>query len=252
MRRYCGLGEPQQKEAAFIPKIDPNTIVFTPGTNSSMTNTAAQMPERVTRGYQQEMLEESLRSNIIIALDTGAGKTHIAILRMKMEAEREAKKVRAVHLDDPCLALQAYTKKISWFLAPTVTLCEQQKSVIGACLPVSVGYISGSMEPTQWKNPVIWQKILQTHRVMVSTPQVLLDALRHGYILMGRDINLIVFDEAHHATRDHPYNQIMKEFYFFLPKRAASGVDDFSPVRPMIMGLTASPIYGGNAAIAFK
>lgn len=46
-----------------------------------------------TRGYQQELLEESLRSNLIIALDTGSGKTHIAVLRMKLEAEREAKKV---------------------------------------------------------------------------------------------------------------------------------------------------------------
>lgn len=41
------------------------------------------------------MLEESLPSNIIIALDTGSGKTHIAVLRMKIEAEREPKKVRA-------------------------------------------------------------------------------------------------------------------------------------------------------------
>lgn len=46
-----------------------------------------------TRGYQQEMLEESLAKNLIIALDTGSGKTHIAILRMKIEVEREAKKV---------------------------------------------------------------------------------------------------------------------------------------------------------------
>lgn len=46
-----------------------------------------------TRGYQQEMLEESLTRNLIIALDTGSGKTLIAILRMKVEAEREAKKV---------------------------------------------------------------------------------------------------------------------------------------------------------------
>lgn len=47
-----------------------------------------------TRGYQQELLEESLRSNIIIALDTGSGKTHIAVLRMKHEFERESRKVR--------------------------------------------------------------------------------------------------------------------------------------------------------------
>jgi endoribonuclease Dicer len=48
----------------------------------------------MTRGYQQEMLEESLRRNIIIALDTGSGKTHIAVLRMKIEAERQPTKVR--------------------------------------------------------------------------------------------------------------------------------------------------------------
>lgn len=48
-----------------------------------------------TRGYQQEMLEESIKRNIIIAMDTGSGKTHIAVLRIKHEVEREPSKVRA-------------------------------------------------------------------------------------------------------------------------------------------------------------
>jgi len=47
----------------------------------------------VTRGYQQEMLNESLHRNIIIALDTGSGKTHIAVLRLKREMEKEKTKV---------------------------------------------------------------------------------------------------------------------------------------------------------------
>lgn len=63
-------------------------------------------------------------------------------------------------------------------------------------LPVSVGLISGSMQPDQWKNASLWRKVLETHRVMVSTPQVLLDALRHGYIVLGRDISLLIFDEG--------------------------------------------------------
>ena len=46
-----------------------------------------------TRAYQQELLQESLQRNIIIALDTGSGKTHIAILRMKHEIDRGTKKV---------------------------------------------------------------------------------------------------------------------------------------------------------------
>lgn len=50
------------------------------------------------RGYQQEMLDQSLRRNIVVALDTGAGKTHIAVLRMKHEIERESPKVCATVL----------------------------------------------------------------------------------------------------------------------------------------------------------
>lgn len=54
-----------------------------------------------TRAYQQELLEESLRRNIIIALDTGSGKTHIAVLRLKHEVGKQQSKVRvqALYVD---------------------------------------------------------------------------------------------------------------------------------------------------------
>ncbi|KAK0214136.1 hypothetical protein IW262DRAFT_1516191, partial [Armillaria fumosa] len=185
-----------------------------------------------TRGYQQEMLDESLKRNIIITMDTGSGKTHIAVLRLKIEVERES-------------------RKISWFLAPTVALSEQQCRVIRAALPVSVGLISGCMEPDQWKDESLWRKVIETHRIVVSTPQVLLDALRHSYIQMGRDIGLMIFDEAHHTVDKAPYNMIMKEFYFGLLPRETPNLDP-RYARPMILGLTASPIYGGDVAKAFS
>jgi ERCC4-related helicase len=28
------------------------------------------------------------------------------------------------------------------------------------------------------------------------------------------DLGLLVFDECHHCHSDHPYNQIMQDFYF--------------------------------------
>ncbi|KZT67223.1 P-loop containing nucleoside triphosphate hydrolase protein [Daedalea quercina L-15889] len=184
-----------------------------------------------TRSYQQELLEESLLSNIVIALDTGSGKTHIAVLRMKHEAEREP-------------------RKISWFFAPTVALVEQQCVVIRKAIPVPVCMISGASEPNQWKDRELWRRILKSHRIIVSTPQVLFDALLHGYIDLGMDVGLLVFDEAHHAIAKHPYNMIMQQFYFSLNKRTRDA-GSYDRVRPMVLGLTASPIYGGNPDVAF-
>lgn len=139
--------------------------------------------------------------------------------------------------------------QITWFFSPTVLLCSQQKRVISDALPVSVGLISGALEPGQWIDPALWRGVLEKHRVMVTTPQVLLDALRHGYVNLGTDISLLVFDEAHHAVDNHPYNCIMKEFYYSLPSR----IPGFQgSCRPAILGLTASPIYGGHVDSAFR
>jgi len=106
-----------------------------------------------------------------------------------------------------------------------------------------VGLISGALEPDQWKNPHLWRNVLDTHRIIVSTPQPLLDALRHGYVNLGADIGLLVFDEAHHAVDRHPYNAIMQEFYFQIPLVYPP---EPQRSRPTILGLTASPIFGGS------
>lgn len=45
--------------------------------------------ERVKlRSYQQEMLDESMKRNVIVAMDTGSGKTHVGIARIQAELER--------------------------------------------------------------------------------------------------------------------------------------------------------------------
>jgi endoribonuclease Dicer len=176
------------------------------------------------RAYQLELLEESLRGNIIIALETGSGKTHIAILRMKAEVEREP-------------------VKVCWFITPTVMLCDQQKHAIATCLPVPVAKVNGQLQPDQWKDRKMWRSVISSHRIVVSTPQVLLDALRHGYISLASDISLLIFDEAHHAVDDHPYNRIMVEFYHTLPRVS---IPSEKLKRPSILGLTASPITGGK------
>lgn len=47
------------------------------------------------------------------------------------------------------------------------------------------------------------------------TPQILLDALRKAF-LSTEKMSLIIIDECHRATGNHPYAKIMKVFYLHL------------------------------------
>ena len=113
--------------------------------------------------------------------------------------------------------------------------------------------ILGSLEPDQWKDQNVWREVITTHRIIVSTPQVLLDALRHGFVVLGRDISLLVLDEAHHCADKHPYNLIMSEFYVLTPSpRTVGHIRADTIQRPFVLGLTASPMFGGDVDGSFR
>lgn len=139
---------------------------------------------------------------------------------------------------------ETYRLQVSWFLAPTVALIEQQRCAIKSHLSVPVGLITGDAAPDQWKDASLWSRVLKSNRIIVSTPQILLDALSHSYVSLETHISLLVFDEAHHAVSRHPYNEIMNRFYRTIPPSQLT--------RPAILGLTASPIYGGRMQKAFR
>ncbi|TGJ83158.1 hypothetical protein E0Z10_g5610 [Xylaria hypoxylon] len=166
------------------------------------------------RAYQIEMFEKSLKQNIIVAMDTGSGKTQVAVLRIQAELEK-------------CL------DKIIWFLAPTVPLCEQQfrvlKSQIGAA---QIKMLSSADNVNTWSDNRIWDDYLKNVRVVVSPYQVLLDAITHAFVQMSQ-FCLIVFDEAHHCVGKHPGSKIMERYR--IHKRNGMSC-------PAILGLTASPM----------
>src|SRR5690242_8769953 len=54
--------------------------------------------------------------------------------------------------------------------------------------------LAGNSSINAW-GPDIWSSLLGTARIIISTPQVLLDALDHAYISMDH-LALIVFDEG--------------------------------------------------------
>ncbi|KUI57727.1 Dicer-like protein 2 [Cytospora mali] len=167
------------------------------------------------RAYQIEMLEASLKENVIVAMDTGSGKTQVAVLRIRAELEKNG--------PDPLI----------WFMAPTIPLCYQQYGVIKSQITCSQHkIITGANNVDSWSKST-WERALTNIRIVVSTHQVVLDALLHSFIQIS-SISLIIFDEAHNCTKKHAGSRIMKEFYW-------EAKTEGKPV-PHILGLTASPV----------
>ncbi|KAI1173067.1 RNase3 domain-containing protein [Nemania sp. FL0916] len=170
------------------------------------------------RAYQVEMFELSLKQNIIVAMDTGSGKTHVAVLRIQAELNKDS-------------------DKIAWFLAPTLALCEQQYRVLKSQLGApQIKLLSGADNVDTWSDNRIWNDYLRDVRVVVSPYQILLDAITHAFVHIGR-LGLIVFDEAHNCVGKHPGSKIMERYRV----QKCNGL-----ACPAILGLTASPIMRSN------
>jgi endoribonuclease Dicer len=68
--------------------------------------------------------------------------------------------------------------------------------------------------------------------VMVMTPAILVDRLLKEDITMQR-LSLLLFDEAHHCRKNHPYSQVMEYYHHSLDK---------GDQVPHIFGMTACPV----------
>jgi endoribonuclease Dicer len=75
-----------------------------------------------------------------------------------------------------------------------------------------------------------WEHELATKQVLVFTSGLFLNLLKEKELKIS-DVSVLMFDEAHHAAKNHPLNVIMKDFYY------TCQVDD----RPSVFGMTASP-----------
>ncbi|KAH0491956.1 hypothetical protein TgHK011_003357 [Trichoderma gracile] len=170
------------------------------------------------REYQVDLYERAKLENTIVVLDTGSGKTLIAALLMRHILQKELQ-YRA----------DGHKHQYAFFLVEKVALCFQQHAVLTCNLEFPIGRFYGEMTGIV-RTQEYWDKQFAEHMAFVCTAQILLDLLACGFISMSQ-INLIVFDEAHHAKKSHPYARIIKEHYL----RAGSE-------RPRILGMTASPV----------
>lgn len=124
------------------------------------------------------------------------------------------------------------TRRVSFFLVDKVALAFQQHAVLECNLAHSIAVFFGQSVRYSWST-VFWEEQFKKHEVIVCTAEILNQCLQHAYLRMDQ-INLLIFDEAHHTKKDHPYARIIKDYY------PIKGSGDLR--RPRIFGMTASPV----------
>ncbi|XP_057984825.1 endoribonuclease Dicer homolog 2 isoform X10 [Hevea brasiliensis] len=186
------------------------------------TQKLAAEPLPFARSYQLEALEKALKQNTVLLLETGSGKTLVAIMLLRSYA----------HL------LRKPSPFIAVFLVPQVVLVHQQAEAVESHTDLIVGKYCGEMG-VDFRDAASWKQRLQKHEVLVMTPQILLDGLRHSFIKLDL-IKVLIFDECHHASGKHPYACILTEFYH---RQLSFGNCNL----PRIFGMTASPIKSKGA-----
>ncbi|XP_022864745.1 endoribonuclease Dicer homolog 2-like [Olea europaea var. sylvestris] len=177
------------------------------------------------RSYQLDALEKALKGNTIVYLETGSGKTLIAIMLLRSYA----------HL------LRKPSPFIAVFLVPTVVLVTQQGEYIEMHTDLKVGKYYGELGVDFW-DAATWKREKDEHEVLVMTPAILYRALSHRFLGLDR-IKVLIFDECHNARRNHDYARIMKDFYNRQREENALHL-------PRIFGMTASPIKAKGSCSA--
>ncbi|XP_013409876.1 LOW QUALITY PROTEIN: endoribonuclease Dicer-like [Lingula anatina] len=166
------------------------------------------------RTFQVDLLDNAIHQNTIVCLGRGTGKTFIAVMLIKELAYQIRKDVQN-------------DGKRTFFLVESVPLVAQQAKVLRLHTDVCVGEYVAAMGVDSWEKEK-WSKEFQQKQVLVMTAQIFLNILHHGFFPMWK-VNLIVFDECHHAVKSHPYVKIMDHF------------GQCDPLHyPRILGLTAS------------
>jgi len=159
----------------------------------------------VPRLYQETIMASCAKSNCLIILPTGLGKTKTAILAI---AQR----------------LNSFPKSKILFLTVTKPLAEQIYNEVKDCLDLDeekISLFTGSVSPK--KREELWEKSI----AIISTPQCIENDIINNRINL-EEVSLFISDEAHNAVKEYSYTWVAKQY------RKKSRF-------PRIIGLTASP-----------
>ncbi|CAF1193375.1 unnamed protein product, partial [Adineta steineri] len=143
---------------------------------------------------------------------TGSGKTNIAIMLIK-----ELSPIVRFSLNNG--------GKRTIILVKTNELARQHEDVMKKHLDLKIKVYCGSLN-ILLQDRDRWNEEFENNQVLIFTVQRFLNLLDHNLFSLHQ-INLLIFDECHHATGDGGYVTIMKKY-------------DSCPHCPRIIGLTAS------------
>ncbi|NXO30488.1 DDX58 helicase, partial [Cisticola juncidis] len=174
------------------------------------------------RSYQIELAQPAIDGkNTLICAPTGSGKTFVALLICEhhLQNVRSGQKAKVV------------------FLATKVPVYEQQKNVFRQHFERSGYSVQGICGETVANISV--ENVIQDNDIIVLTPQILVNSIEKGILSSLSIFTLMIFDECHNTTGNHPYNVLMARY---LDQKFDSSANQL----PQIIGLTAS-VGVGNA-----
>ncbi|NWW04169.1 DDX58 helicase, partial [Oreocharis arfaki] len=174
------------------------------------------------RSYQIELAQPAIDGkNTLICAPTGSGKTFVALLICEHHLQNvpSGRKAKIV------------------FLATKVPVYEQQKNVFRQHFERSGYSVQGICGETVANISV--ENVLQDSDIIVLTPQILVNSMEKGILSSLSIFTLMIFDECHNTTGNHPYNVLMTRY---LDQKFDSPANQL----PQIVGLTAS-VGVGNA-----
>lgn len=166
------------------------------------------------RDYQKELAMPGTEGkNCIICAPTGSGKTLTAGYicqhnRMKAMIERRPFK--------------------TLFIVCIRNLIMQQRDALAQIVVDEAGGdVVGALGET-----ALLSEYIRKYDVVVLTAQILVNCLKNNEVRLS-DVDLLIMDECHHTTQNHPYNAIMLEYHRC--RRSAPHTK-----LPQVIGLTAS------------
>ncbi|KAJ3274422.1 Dicer-like protein 1 [Terramyces sp. JEL0728] len=155
-----------RRKSSFLTEISKHKAVSGTAKNTKFDPSNHENP----RPYQTELFLKAKESNILAILDTGSGKTLIALLLLRHMASLEP---------------ETQAKKCSIFLVPTIPLVGQQASYIEANSPLKVKQYHGGTTSAAWDKKY-WANEIQEYDVLVLTPAIFLFTLDKAHVRLAQ------------------------------------------------------------------